>query len=326
MRAIVTGGAGFIGSHLIEALIERGDAVVCVERAGASRRWIERLPVAVLECGLGDAEPLRRAFDGADVVFHLAGLVRARTPRDFYTVNARGTEQVMRAAAAHNGRAPRVILASSLAAVGPCLNGEPLSPESAPGPLSHYGQSKLCAEMVAHAYGDRVPATVLRFPSVYGPRERGIFTFLRLVQRGVALTIGGWDRELSMIYVKDLIEPLIAAATSDTAVGKTYCLGHPDPVTWRGFAQTAGAVLGRAPLLISLPRPAAALIALLTELAANARGRVALIDREKVREMAQPRWVCDPSRAVVDLGFRPAFPLVRGIRATVDWCREVGWL
>src|SRR5207245_1084710 len=80
MRAVVTGGAGFIGSHLIEALVARGDEVVCVERPGAPRRWLEGLDLSYRDSGLDNERALSAAFAGADVVFHLAGLTEARAP------------------------------------------------------------------------------------------------------------------------------------------------------------------------------------------------------------------------------------------------------
>src|SRR2546425_3332289 len=92
MRAVVTGGAGFIGSHLIEALVQRGDEVVCVERPGASRRWLDGLDVCYRDSGLEDVSELTAALAGADVVFHLAGLTEARAPQDFYAVNTRSEE------------------------------------------------------------------------------------------------------------------------------------------------------------------------------------------------------------------------------------------
>src|SRR3989441_3713023 len=151
MRAVVTGGAGFIGSHLIEALVARGDEVVCVERPGAPRRWLEGLDLSYRDSGLDNERALSAAFAGADVVFHLAGLTAARAPRDFYAVNTEGTARVFRAAAAHNGRAPRVVLMSSLAALGPCRNGDRLSPDTVPYPISHRSEEHT-SELQSLAY------------------------------------------------------------------------------------------------------------------------------------------------------------------------------
>lgn len=325
MRAVVTGGGGFIGSHLIEALLARGDEVVCVERPGAPPRWLGGLPIRYEAIGLAGSGRLAEALRGADVVFHLAALTEAPTAAELYAVNADGTGRLLQAAAAARP-APRVILVSSLAALGPCRAGEPLSPDTVPCPLSHYGQSKLLAEAAAHAFGDRVPVTILRFPSVYGPRERAVLTFLRMVRRGFAVSVGGWDREVSMLYVADAVQALLAAAATDRAVGRTYCVAHPEPVSWRRFAEAAGRALGRRPLRITVPAPAARLVAGGIETLARLGRRAAILNRERVRELIQARWVCDPSRALHELALEPRYSVEQGTAATVAWCREVMWL
>lgn len=326
MRAIVTGGAGFIGSHLIEALVDSGHDVTCLERPGAKKTWLDGLPVDWQPLGLEDDRAVRQVFAGSDVVFHLAGLTEAVRPIDLYSVNTEGTASVIRAAAAFNGSAPHVILLSSLAAIGPCRNGEALSADSTPCPLSHYGNSKLLAEAVVHAYEDRVPATIIRLPSVYGPRERAVLTLFKMLKRGIAVTIGGWDREASMIYVKDVVQGLMAAAESLSAEGRTYCLAHPAPICWSELAETAGEVFGRTPRLMSLPAAAANPIALCCEAGARLSGKAAVLNRDRVREISQERWVCDPSRAIDEIGFAPAYPIDRGVRETIAWYREEEWL
>ena len=326
MRAVVTGGAGFIGSHLIEALVARGDEVVCVDREGASRQWIGHLDIPMRLHGLQNPDALAESFAGADVVFHLAGLTAARRVADFYTVNTEGTAHVMRAAARQGDRAPRVVLASSLAALGPNRNGELLGSDMVPRPLSHYGHSKLLAELMLHAWGDRVPGVVLRLAGVYGPRECGVLKLFKLVRHGFALTIGPWGREVSLLYVSDLVQGFLRAATQPGVEGRTFCLAHPAPVSWRQFALEVGQVLGRRPRLISLPRPVGRAIGAVAELVAALGRQVAIVNREKVLELMQRRWVCDVAPAVQDLGFRPAFPLARGIAVTADWYRGMGWV
>jgi len=326
MRAVVTGGAGFIGSHLLEALTRRGDQAVCVERRGASRRWIAGLPVTVHECGVADADCLAAAMRGADIVFHLAALTEARSPEDFYAVNTEGTASVMRAAASFGSAAPRVILVSSLAALGPCRSGAPLDEDAVPHPLSAYGRSKLLAEAVVHAYADRVPATILRLPTVYGPRERAVLKFFQLVRRGVALTIGDWDRALTLLHVQDLVAGLLRVAETPASVGRTYILSHPEAVTWRAFAETVGRALGRVPVLLSVPVPVARVIARTAELVAAAGRRAAILNRERLREMTQRSWLCSTARAAAELGFAPQVPAAIGIPVTAAWYREAGWL
>lgn len=326
MRVAVTGGAGFIGSHLIEALLARGDDVVCVEHEMASTRWVRDLPVDIRTHGLRDARSLTEALDGADVVFHLAGLTQARKIADYYEVNTEGTARVLQAAARHGAAAPRVVLASSIAAVGPARKERPLSLDSVPRPLSHYGHSKLLAEVMMHAYADRVPGVILRLSSVYGPRERGVLMFFQMVQKGIALTIGRWDREVCLLYVADLVNALLAAGSSEQAVGRTYYVAHPSPLTWRDFAQVVSAELNRTPMLLSVPRSIAKAVAVGAEAAAFVRRSAAILNRERVRELIQLRWVCDVGRTVQEIGFRPAYPLARGVHHTAIWYREAGWI
>jgi len=325
MKAIVTGGAGFVGSHLVEALLRRGDDVLCLERPGATRGWLEALPVVWSDAGIGDEPRMVELFAGADVVFHLAAVTEARTTADYYQVNTEGTASVMRAAAGVP-HPPRVIFMSSLAALGPCRNGEALSADTVPYPLSTYGHSKLLAEAVVHAYSDRVPAVVLRFPMIFGPRERAVLKFFRMVAHGIALTVGRWDREVSCIYVEDAVSALLAAADSSRAAGRTYCVAHPRTVTWMGFAAAVGAALGRRPWLVSVPEVAARIVARVMETWARLRGRAAILNRERVCELTQDRWVCDPSPAMSEIGFRPRVSFSQGIVRTAAWYRGVAWL
>lgn len=326
MRLVVTGGAGFIGSHLIEALVARGDSVLCVERRGAPREWIDGLPIEFRDHGLTDSRNLTAALDGADVVFHLAGLTQARKAAEYYTVNTEGTARVLQAAARHGEAAPRVILMSSLAAVGPCNGDGPVTLDSVPRPLSHYGHSKLLAEVMMHAYADRVPGVILRPSSVYGPRERGVLTFFQLVRKGIALTVGGWDREVCLLYVSDLVQALLAAADNPRAVGRTFYLAHPEPLTWRGFAGEVGLALGNHPMMLSVPRSIAKVVAVGAEIGAALARQAAVLNRERVREITQQRWLCDIGASLRELGFRPAFPLARGVNLTAAWYLEAGWI
>jgi dihydroflavonol-4-reductase len=326
MRTVVTGAAGFVGSHLVEKLLARGDEVVCIERPGAGPGWLEGLDIEFHDCGLGKPALLRDLVCSADVVYHLAALTEARTPAECFEVNTRGTANVMRAAADCQGSIPRVVFMSSLAAVGPAPDGENLTADTAPRPLSHYGRSKLHAEAVIHAYADRVPAVICRFPAVYGPRDRVVLKLFRMVAKGFALTIGPWDREVSVIHALDAVDGLIAAGTGARAPGRTYSLANPEPVTWGEFVLAIGRALGRRPLRIAVPVSAARPIALVAEAAAWLGGRAAVLNRDRVRELSQSRWVCNSVAALTEIGFQPRFSLEAGVVDTAVWLRRKQWI
>ncbi|MEN8005930.1 MAG: NAD(P)-dependent oxidoreductase [Candidatus Krumholzibacteriota bacterium] len=326
MRAVVTGAAGFVGSHLVEKLLGRGYEVVCIERPGALQGWIEGLDVEFHDCGLADHEILNDLICPADVVYHLAALTEARTPDECYEVNTRGTANIMQAAAGCAASPPRVVFMSSLAAVGPASAGESLTSDTPPRPLSHYGRSKLQAEAVVHAYSDRVPAVVCRFPAIYGPRDRVVLKLFRMVARGFALTIGPWDREVSVVHVLDAVNGLMAAAQSSAAPGRTFNLAHPQSVTWGQFVLAIGRALGRRPVKVAVPVAAARPIALVAEVAAMLGRRAAVLNRDRVRELSQLRWVCDPGSAIREIGFQPGFSLETGVASTGVWLRRNQWI
>ena len=325
MRVVVTGGTGFIGGHLLEALAARGDEVISFERPGASRAWIGHLPLSVRTTALTDPAELAAACDGADVVFHLAGRTRARTAEEYRTANVDGTAAVMRAAATAGSRPPHVVVLSSFSAIGPCRGGELMSARSSPYPLSPYGESKLRAEAVVHAWADRVPATILRPTSVYGPRERGVLIFFRMVRRGFALAVGDWERRVQLLHVHDLVRLLLRVSHSPHAAGRTWCVANPERLTWRTFAGAVGRAVGRAPLMLRVPLPLTAAVARGAELAARLRGSTSSLNRYRVRELAND-WICDAEHAWADLGLAPELPLDAGVTATAAWYRDAGWL
>jgi len=325
MRAVVTGGTGFIGGHLLAALVARGDEVVSVERAGAERRWIAHLPLTVSATGLEDTEALARACEGVDTVFHLAGRSRARSEPEYFRANVTGTNAVMWAASAQPDP-PRVVLVSSLSALGPSRDGRPLDAATEPRPLTPYGVSKLQAEAIVRSWGNRVPATILRPTSVYGPRERGVYLFFRMVQRGFAVGIGDWEHQVQLLHVHDLVRALIGAAATPCAAGRTWCVAYPERLTWRSVADEIGRACGRAPRKFTVPPWAAHGMARVIVTAAALRGRAAGLNPDRVRELAQRSWICDAERLWSDLDLTPEVPLRMGAPATLAWYREAGWL
>jgi nucleoside-diphosphate-sugar epimerase len=318
---LVTGGTGFIGTHLLEKLVASGHTVrALVRRIGASPR---SLPAGVetvygdLAGGTGLAEALR----GANAVIHLAGVTKALRSEDYYTGNVGATEQLVRAMA---GREIRLVHVSSLAAIGPSAAGAPLAEDDEPHPLTHYGKSKLAAEKVVH---DLAPyAVIVRPPVVYGPRDTDVFQFLKSISKGLVLEIAGGERWFSAIYVKDLVEGLLAAADAPLAAGRTYFLAHAKPVSWRRLGASAARIMARTPRVVTVPFAAAHAVGACAEVWARLRGRPGIVSREKIAEARCMAWTCDTARAALELGFVAPTSLDEGLAATLAWYKEAGWL
>jgi nucleoside-diphosphate-sugar epimerase len=318
---LVTGGTGFIGTHLLEKLVASGHAVrALVRRTGAKPR---SLPVGVetvygdLASGAGIAEALR----GAHAVIHLAGVTKALRPEDYYTGNVRATEQLVHAMA---GQGIRLVHVSSLAAIGPSAAGVPLAEDAEPHPLTHYGKSKLAAEKVVR---DLAPdAVIVRPPVVYGPRDTDVFQLLKSISKGLVLEIAGGERWFSAIYVKDLVQGLLAAASAPLAPGRTYFLAHAKPVSWRHLGASAALIMSRTPRVVTVPFAAAHAVGACSEVWARLCGKPGIISREKIAEARCMAWTCDTSRAVRELGFVAPTSLDDGLAATLAWYKEAGWL
>jgi dihydroflavonol-4-reductase len=323
---LVTGGTGFIGTHLLEMLAAKGESVRGIVRARMPRRTaVPRSLPAGVETVYGDlasGEGLAEALRGADVVIHLAGVTKALRPEDYYRGNVDATGQLVRAMA---GRGMRLVHVSSLAAVGPAKPGAPLTEDAEPHPFTHYGKSKLLAERVVRELAP--DAVIVRPPVVYGPRDTDVFPLLKSISMGLVLEMAGGERWFSAIYVKDLVEGLLAAARSPRAPGRAYFLAHAQPVSWGQLRTTAARIMARrTPRVVKVPFAVAHAVGACAELRARLCGKPGIVSREKIAEARCMAWTCDTTRAAGELGFVAPTSLDEGLKQTLAWYKEAGWL
>ncbi len=326
MKALVTGGRGFIGSFLVEHLLRRGLHVRCLLRTVDHLGWLKGLNCEILQGDVLDPDSLAAAVTGVDYIFHLAGLTRALQVRDLYRVNVQGTGNLLQAACRDASALRRFVLVSSLAAAGPSPDGEPLTEEMPAHPVSHYGKSKLEAERLARQAGEGLPVTIIRPPSVYGPRDRDIFTVFKMTAQGLRWEVGGGPRFVSLIYVEDLVEGTVLAAESEKAVGQLYYLSEAAVYAQERLAQLMAEVLGTRPRVVRVPLPLAALVATVAGGFGRLRRQPSLLNRDKFRELKQTHWVCSSEKAKAELGFQTSVPAEEGFRKTAAWYRANGWL
>ena len=315
---LVTGGTGFVGGHLLERLAAAGETARCLVRRKTLARPLPAGMTPVL-ADLSTGEGLEEALRGVDTVIHLAGVTKALRASDYVAGNARATETLARAVA---GRPVRFVHVSSLAAVGP---GAMVVEDAEPRPVSLYGRSKLEAERTVRAL---LPdAVIVRPPVVYGPRDTDVFQVLKSVAKGVALEISGGGEWFSAIYVKDLAEGLTLASRHPRAAGRTYFLASPQPVSWRELGREAARIMGRRPpAVVRIPYPSAYAVGACAEAWSRLRGVPGIVTRDKIREARCPSWTCDVHRAAAEIGFVAKTTLQVGLRETLAWYKESGWL
>ena len=322
MRALVTGATGFVGSHLTEALRRRGDEVTVLARSVRKAETLRPLGVTVIEGDLHGTAALARAVEGQDVIYHVAGMVAARDEAEFLRANQGGTSNLV-AAAQERGR-PRFVLVSSMAAAGPASRGRPLEGSEPPRPVTAYGRSKLAAERAVTA--GALPWTIVRPPTVYGPRDREVLKVFRIARVGIAPVFGDGSQELSAVHGTDLADALVAAGTAPAAAGKVYYACHPEIFTSGDFVRAIAAAMGRRVRVVGLPAGLARALLGLTGLAGRATGHATILTRDKANEFFQPAWTGNPAPLARDTAWHARHDLRSGLADTYRWYRAVGWL
>ncbi len=322
MRVLVTGGTGFVGRHVIEALHRRGDEITALVRSERRAASLAALGVELVVGDLHDTGALAAATRRQHTVYHVAGMIAARNEAEFDRANRQGTEHLVAAAAEAN--VERFVLVSSLAAAGPSRPGLPLVGDEAPNPVTAYGRSKLAAEAAVRA--SALGWTVVRPPIVYGPRDREVLKLFKVARTGFAPVFGSADQELSAVYGPDLANAIVAAAGTAAAVGQTYYACHPVSFTSRQLIDGIGRALGRRVRPLRLPRGLAGPVLGLTATIARLAGRATVLHPDKANEFFQPAWTADPDPLIRDTGWQPKYDLAAGLAATVAWYREAGWL
>lgn len=325
MLALVTGGQGFIGSHLCERLVASGHRVRVLARSSSDLANLEGLPVEVVHADLTAGGALDEAVAGVDWVFHLAGALKGFRESDLLRVNRDGTRRLTEACVARRSGLPHFILVSSLAAAGPSPGGNrSTEEEDPPRPLTWYGKSKLEAEGVVRNSG--LPFTIVRPPIVFGPRDRDVFSYFKIAKAGI-LPIPGWkDRCYSLVFAPDLAEGILRAAEHPEAISGIFDLTGPEVVTWSELGQKISTALGVRGRVLRLPEAAIRISGRTADLLSRLRGRPQIFSSQKVIEMLAPAWVASPQKAQRMLGWAARTPLDEALTLTVRWYRDHGWL
>ncbi len=326
MKAVVTGSNGFIGSTLVERLLREGVKVTCLVRKTSQLHWLKDLPVRLIYGELSDADSITPAVEKADIIYHLAGVTKAKDSEGYFVGNYQATLNLLSASLRHGPEQQKIVFVSSQAAGGPSFDGKPLTEDCEARPVSVYGQSKLMAEEAVRDFNRYRPTTVIRPPSVYGPRDKDIYVFFQQVSKGLLPLPGSGAQKVSMIHVDDLVEGIWLAGQSEKANGRLYYISGDGEYDWRAIGRFVARALQKRPVTVHIPFWLIDLVSCFSIGVAKIQGKSALLNRDKVREMKQVAWLCSNARAKEELGFQPRVSLEEGIISTAAWYREMGWL
>jgi len=302
---LVTGGAGFIGSHLVEALVRRGDRVrVLDDFSTGTRENLAGLDVEIVRGDIRDRSAAAAALAGVQTLYHLAAAVSVpeslADPRRCYEVNLLGTLTLLEAGRASG--VERAVLASSCAVYG---DGEGPAVEDAPArPLSPYADSKLAMEGVARLYSRThgPPSVCLRFFNVYGPRQSPLSEYAAVIPRFIRALVDGDRLEIhgdgrqtrDFVFIGDAVAAILRAADPAVPPGEVFNVGTGASISILELAQSLQRLFPEAP--------------------------------PPIHGAARPGDVrssrADPTRSRRVLGYEPAVGLPEGLQATVEWARR----
>ncbi|MCK4547387.1 MAG: GDP-mannose 4,6-dehydratase [Candidatus Eisenbacteria sp.] len=303
----VTGGAGFIGSHLVQALLAEGNRVRIIDNFDSYYQGKEANLLAVRDhpaltldrTDILDTQALSRSFEAVDVVFHLAAQPGVRfsfeNREKTRSVNVDGTRSVLEAASAAGAR--RLVFASSSSVYG-LLETLPVSERQVPKPISPYGQSKIEGEHLLNDFyaSGRIETVALRLFSVFGPRQRPDMAGTRFLQRltssAAPLVTGDGMQTRDFTYVEDVARAFVAAARSERAAGDALNIGTGRESTLKRFLSLIVDFLGL---------------------------KDSAVEHTRSGEGEPGRMRCDARRAEHALDWRATVGLPEGLRKQVDW-------
>jgi nucleoside-diphosphate-sugar epimerase len=338
MKILITGAAGFIGSHLAESLKSDGHRIRCTFLKGEDTSFLKQLGCELEEADLKDVSSLEKAVQGMDAVYHLAALSRydAKVPdEEYYAVNAEGTRHLLELGRVYGVK--QFVYISSIEALGLSQDGKPLVETSPSHPRNIYGKTKYEGELACREYFKKynMDVRIVRPPTTYGPREYLILQrIFKPVSRGFFVVFGSGDALVEFCYIKNQVEGIKLAAQNGRP-GETYIISDAVPYRFKDVIFEMAGQMDKKIILLRLPYALSWLVAVAFE----SLSRVLKFYPFYVKQTGRPpfsratlQWAaksaifCDISKAKNELGYRPKYALAEGLKETIEWYRKEGLL
>lgn len=322
---LITGANGFVGSRLCRKFLDEGFHVVAGVRKTADLSLLGELELEYRYGDVTQPETLGEMVTGIDYIIHNAGVVKTKRKETFFTINHQGTKSLLEAIARYNPQVKKVVYISSLAAAGPSVDGRPVTEADEPHPITAYGRSKLAGEGVTLSFSKKFNVLSVRPPGIYGPGEREILSFFRIVNKRIKPYIGSPERRLQLVHVDDLCRAVFLAITTETKSGEAYFVAENRSYSMRELISLLEKGCGKKGFPVRLPSPVFKAISVVSELAFKLVGATPMLTREKANELLVS-WEVSTAKAKNDFGFESQIPFEQGARETYQWYKQKGWL
>ncbi len=303
MKIFLTGASGFVGRCLAKQLIDDGHTVTAAVRTTSDTSLIPA-DCKIVAVDLMSEESISGHLSSIEVIFHVAGAVKARSGEEFDRVNAGITAAIVNAAKVECPEA-LFVLTSSQAAAGP----------NDAGPQSSYGRSKLLAEQVVTGFPRYI---IVRSPAALGPGDGEMKFFYWLARRGITATLSNSDIKFCVISISDLVSFMAELVNKPGAEGKILQPSHPELITWKRIHKAMEKATGRKILRIPVPSFVVYTAGFLGEIAATLTGILLLLDREKALDITSTAWLNKQHEVEKITGWKPKLSFDETIRRAVQ--------
>jgi nucleoside-diphosphate-sugar epimerase/SAM-dependent methyltransferase len=328
MKVLITGGTGFIGSRLALKCLEKGYSVRILGQENTpaeseNRKLVEEKGAEVILASVTDRESLFELLKGNDIVFHLAAAQHEMNVPDqrFWDVNVTGTKNMLEASVSAGVK--RFVHGGTIGVYG-SLEGM-IDEQSPCKPDNIYGVTKLEGEKLVLSFREKLPVVVIRIPETYGPGDRRLLKLFKTIDKNVFFMIGDGQNMHHLIYIDDLIEGLLLAATDEEAIGKMFILAGKEPVRTNDMIAVVAEQLGtsvpkfRAPLSLFLS------LATIAEKVLRPIGIQPPIHRRRM-DFFKKSFTFSYEKALNILGFVPKVDFRQGVLETAKWYKEMGYI
>jgi nucleoside-diphosphate-sugar epimerase len=332
-NVLITGASGFIGSFLVEEGLKRNFQVFAGVRSSSSRAYLQDPRIRFIDFDFSTVENMIRKLEllrKQNILFtyiiHNAGVTKAGRKEDYFNVNYRNTKNFIEALKITGSVPDKFIFVSSLAAYGPGdpVTMKPVMLSDEPHPIELYGKSKLEAERFITSLTD-FPWLIMRPTGVYGPREKDYFVFFKTVNNGLETYIGSANQVITFIYVKDLARVLFDALVSPL-VRKAYFVSDGDEWDTHAFAAITKKLLDKKTVKITVPAGIVKQLAFILEKTYSLWGSIPTLNTDKYNVLKSSNWRCEVKPFLNDFHFVPEYPLDKGVKETLEWYKQEGWL
>lgn len=319
-RILIIGASGFVGKNLVLRYAQTQSANIMVRRTSDIQAFKSNHRIRILYGDLAKNEGIMESLEGIDIVVHCAARTMGRSYWEFHETNTQGTSHLINAML--EKRVQKILYVSSHAACGPCSTDTPLHEQDRKSPISFYGRSKKLAEEMIKGSG--LNYTIIRPVSIYGPHDKEILTYVKLLNKGICPIVGFGAKYINLIYVTDLVDIILKTVSEDHFPNKEYFVNDGNCYSMDSVLETIAKTLKKRPFKIKVPTSLALFIGLLNDVFISPDMK--LVTRDKVRELSCQYWLCSSANISRELGFRPQYTFERGIAETIEWYKNQGLL